>query len=470
MARTTLISLRKNKGKSINQCLSNRIDYTINDEKTNEGKYVSSFNCDPKTADIEFMMSKKKYDYMTGREQKNDVIGYLIIQSFKPNEITPELANQVGYELVMSFTKGKHAFVVSTHTDKAHIHNHIVFNSTTINGERKFRNFIRSGKALAKISDRICLENNLSIIEKTADNKTKKSSLYKNKTMSHSQKLKQIIDDVLEQNPKDFTTFIYLMKSAGYEVKSGKHLAFKGKNQKKFIRLRSLGEEYSEEKIKQIIISDYPKIKKSKTLIAPPQKKTVNLLFDIQSKINEGKGAGYERWAKIFNLKQMAQTVNFLRENNLLSYEKLTQKSQECCDRFEKINSDIKSLETKITDNKLLQNHIYNYLKTRDIYTEYRKSGYSKSYLEMHPNAIDLHKNAKAYFDTLDVKKLPSLRFLREEFSDLVQKKNACYAEYKTAKNQMQEIEKAKINIDLILEKQEIPTQERRKNNQNYER
>lgn len=189
--------------------------------------------CDPKTVQAEFMLSKRQYDDITGRTQEINVIAYQIRQSFKPGEIDPELANKISYELSMSFAKGNHAFIVATHIDKAHIHNHIIFNSTSLDCTKKFRDFKRSGKVLAQISDRLCLENGLSIIENPKRSKGHYGKwLDDNKPLSHSDKLRQTIDEALAQKPKTFDEFLQLVQSAGYEIKSGKHYAFKGAEQK----------------------------------------------------------------------------------------------------------------------------------------------------------------------------------------------------------------------------------------------
>ena len=164
MAATRLIALHVNKGKTVAQCLADRTDYSQNASKTNDGEFISSYECDPKTADEEFLLSKRQYQHITGRQQKNNIIAYQIRQSFKPGEITPEEANQVGYETAMRWTKGKHAFIVATHIDKAHIHNHIIYNSTSVDCSRKFKNFFLSGLAVQKLSDRVCAEHGLSII------------------------------------------------------------------------------------------------------------------------------------------------------------------------------------------------------------------------------------------------------------------------------------------------------------------
>ena len=284
MATTRLISMHQNKGKSLTDCIADRIDYALNPAKTNNGKYVSSYECDPKTVKGEFLLSRKIYSNITGREQKNDVILYQIRQSFKPGEITPELANEIGYELGLRFTKGNHAFIVATHIDKSHVHNHIIYNSTSLDCTKKFRDFLGSGKAVRKISDRLCLENGLSIIENPKLGKNHYGKwLGDKKPISHSEKIRQTIDEILSKKPIDFNAFLSEMVQAGYLVKQGKYIAFKGKDQKKFIRLRSLGEGYSEEEIKAVISCKKPFVSKKK---ANENSFThVNLLVDIQAKL-----------------------------------------------------------------------------------------------------------------------------------------------------------------------------------------
>ena len=240
MAATRLIALHVNKGKTVAQCLADRTDYSQNAEKTNDGEFISSYECDPKTADEEFLLSKRQYQHTTGRQQKNNIIAYQIRQSFKPGEITPEEANQVGYETAMRWTKGKHAFIVATHIDKAHIHNHIIYNSTSLDASRKFNNFFLSGLAVQRLSDMVCLEHGLSIITPKPYRERQKRTIYPKKRTQRDE-LCDAIDSVLSQKPKRFEDFIQSLASMGFEFKDGKQPAFKGKEQKRFIRLRSLG-------------------------------------------------------------------------------------------------------------------------------------------------------------------------------------------------------------------------------------
>ena len=450
MATTRLISMHRNKGKSIASCLVDRTDYAINPVKTNDGKYISSYECDPKTVQGEFLLSKRIYSDITGREQANDVIAYQIRQSFKPGEITPEFANKIGYELALKFTKGNHAFIVATHIDKAHIHNHIIYNSTSLDCTRKFRDFLGSGKVVRKISDRICLENGLSIIENPKRGKNHYGKwLGDKKPITHSEKLRNTIDEILSKNPTNFDVFLSQMEHAGYSIKQGKYLAFKNNDQKKFIRLRSLGEGYTEEEIRAVINEEKPFANRKRATVK--SQSPVNLLVDIQAKLQAGKGAGYERWAKIFNLKQMAQTMNYLTENNLLEYEDLEKKAQTITDNFNQLSIQIKEAENRMAEIGNLKTHIINYSKTRDTYTAYRKAGYSKKFYEEHTADLLLHKAAKAAFDEIEGKKLPTVKALQMEYSVLLSEKKKAYVKYHSIKKEMKNILIAKANVDRLL-------------------
>lgn len=439
-----------NKGKSLAKCLADRIDYALNPEKTNDGEYVSSYECDPKTVLGEFLLSKRIYSDITGRKQANDVIAYQIRQSFKPGEITPELANKIGYDLALKFTKGNHGFIVATHIDKSHIHNHIIYNSTSLDCTKKFRDFLGSGKAVRKISDRLCLENGLSIIENPKRGKSHYGKwLGDKKPITNSEKLRNTIDEILSKKPSDFDNFLLQMEQAGYSVKQGKYLAFKNNDQKKFIRLRSLGEGYTEEEIRAVINEEKPFADRKRATVKPQS--PVNLLVDIQAKLQAGKGAGYERWAKIFNLKQMAQTMNYLTENNLLDYKDLEKKAQTIMDNFNQLSIQIKDAEKRMTEIGNLKTHIINYSKTRDTYIAYRKAGYSKKFYEEHTADLLLHKAAKTAFDELKDKKLPTVKALQTEYSGLLSEKKNIYSKYHFTKKEMKNILIAKANVDRLL-------------------
>ena len=416
MAATRLIALHKNKGKSVAACLKSRTDYAQNPDKTNKGELVSSYECSPLTADEEFMLSKRQYELMTGRRQKSDVIAYQIRQSFKPGEITAEEANKVGYELAMRFTKGKYAFIVATHTDREHIHNHIIYNSTALDSTRKFRDFLLSGLAVQRLSDLICLEHQLSVIEKKPYRERQKRTLYPPKESNRD--------------------------------KRGKYTSVKGTRQKRFIRFRTLGAGYSEDEIKAVLEG---KAKHQPYQKQPPKEQPFHLLVDIQAKLSEGKGEGYARWAKHYNLKEMSKTLIFLQENKIGSIEEMQERMDASTARYHELGDSIKASEKRLAEIAVLKAHIINYAKTRPVYDAYRKTGYSKRFLETHRTEITLHKAAKAAFDEANLKTLPKIKELDAEYSKLLTEKKARYPDYRKAKEEMQELLRAKRNVEMFF-------------------
>ena len=454
LAATRLIALHKNKGKSVAACLKSRTDYAQNPDKTQQGELVSSYECSPLTVDEEFMLSKRQYELMTGRRQKSDVIAYQIRQSFKPGEITAEEANKVGYKLAMRFTKGKHAFIVATHTDRQHIHNHIIYNSTALDSTRKFRDFLLSGLAVQRLSDLICLEHQLSVIEIKPCRERQKRTLYPLKE-SNRDKLCAVIDGILlNEKPASFEVFLQKLERQGYEAKRGKHTAVKGKGQKRFIRFRTLGTGYSEEEIKAVLEG---KAKHQLYQKQPPKELPFQLLVDIQGKMAEGKSIGYKKWATKFNLKEMSKTLLFLQEQKIGSAEELRERAAAATERYHAMGDSIKAAEARLTEIAVLKTHIINYAKTRPVYDAYRKSGYSKKFLEAHREEITLHKAAKAAFDEAGLQKLPKVKALDAEFAELLTKKKAAYPDYRKARNEMQELMKAQKNVEMFFAEEKVP-------------
>ena len=447
IAATRLIALHKNKGKSVVACLKSRTDYAQNPEKTEQGELVSSYECSPLTVDEEFMLSKRQYELATGRRQRSDVIAYQIRQSFKPGEITAEEANKVGYELAMRFTKGKYAFIVATHTDREHIHNHIIYNSTALDSTRKFRDFLLSGLAVQRLSDLICLEHQLSVIEKKPYRERQKRTLYPPKE-SNRDHLCSVLDNILAEKPKGYEDFLQKLEQQGYEVKRGKYTSVKGKRQKRFIRFRTLGTGYSEEELKAVIAGEAEHRPHQKQ---PPKEKPFNLLVDVQAKLAEGKNIGYARWAKKYNLKEMSKTLIFLQEKKIGSIEEMQERVDAATARYHELGDSIKAAEQRMTEIAVLRAHIVNYAKTRPVYDAYRKSGYSSKFLEAHREEITLHKAAKAAFNESGLKKLPKVKDLNAEYSALLTKKKALYPEYRKARDEMQDIVKAQKNVELFF-------------------
>ena len=455
IAATRLIALHKNKGKSVVACLKSRTDYAQNPEKTEQGELVSSYECSPLTVDEEFMLSKRQYELATGRRQRSGVIAYQIRQSFKPGEITAEEANKVGYELAMRFTKGKYAFIVATHTDREHIHNHIIYNSTALDSTRKFRDFLLSGLAVQRLSDLICLEHQLSVIEKKPYRERQKRTLYPPKE-SNRDHLCSVLDNILAEKPKGYEDFLQKLEQQGYEVKRGKYTSVKGKRQKRFIRFRTLGTGYSEEELKAVIAGEAEHRPHQKQ---PPKEKPFNLLVDVQSKLAEGKNIGYARWAKKYNLKEMSKTLIFLQEKKIGSIEEMQERVDAATARYHELGDSIKAAETRMTEIAVLRTHIVNYAKTRPVYDAYRKAGYSKRFLENHRAEITLHKAAKTAFDEAKLKKLPKVKELDAEYSKLLTEKKAAYPDYRKAKDEMQELLRAQRNVELFFAEEKNTTE-----------
>ena len=455
LAATRLIALHKNKGMTVAACLKNRTDYIENPDKTEQGQFVSSYACSALTADEEFMLSKRQYELATGRRQKSDVIAYQIRQSFKPGEITAEEANKVGYELAMRFTKGKYAFIVATHTDREHIHNHIIYNSTALDSTRKFRDFLLSGLAVQRLSDLICLEHQLSVIEKKPYRERQKRTLYPPKERNRD-RLCGVIDTILAEKPKDYEDFLQGLEQQGYEVKRGKYTSVKGARQKRFIRFRTLGAGYSEEELKAVIAG---KTEHRPRQTQPFQEPPFQLLVDIQAKLSEGKSEGYARWAKKYNLKEMSKTLIFLQEHKIGSADELNERTAAATEKYHQLGDSIKAAETRMAEIAVLKTHIINYAKTHEVYTAYRKAGYSKAFLEAHREEITLHKAAKAAFDEAGLQKLPKVKELDAEFAELLTKKKSAYPDYRKARNEMQELVRAQKNVERFFA-EEKPAQE----------
>lgn len=448
MAATRIIKMHINKGKTVAQCLADRTDYALNPDKTDNGQLITSYQCNPDTVDAEFALSKREYFQITGRTQENDIIAYQVRQSFKPGEVTPEEANEIGYEFAKRFTKGNHAFIVCTHIDKKHIHNHIIWNSTTLDCTRKFRDFWGKDKAVRMLSDIICYKHKLSvIINPNPHGKSYNSWRGEKEYISNRDYLKEAIDKAFEKNPKSYDEFIASLREDGYRVVPGKHLTFSHPRQKKNIRVRSLGVGYSERDIQAVILGNKvhsPKAKKKR------YEKT-NLLFDIEKMINSGKGAAYENWAKKFSAKQIAKSIIFLKEHNFANYDEFAKSVKEKQERYSELSASIKSAEKRLSEIAVLKKHIINYSKTKDIYVGYRKSGYSKKYLAEHEADILIHKAAKKAFDELKLDKLPTIKRLNSEYAELLSAKKANYAEYVKIQKEVREMLLHKQNYEYIL-------------------
>ena len=451
MATTRLIPLHTGKGRNFGKAIRNVIGYVSNPKKTHQGELVTGFGCNPETADGEFLLMKREYIAQTGRLRgKDDVIAYHLRQSFVPGEITPEEANRIGCELASRFTHGQHAYVVATHEDRRHVHSHIIISAVNLDCDRKFRNFWGSSKAIRRLSDTLCIQNGLSIIEQPkGHSKSYNKWLGNEAKTSQRDGLREAIDAALARQPKDFEELLTMLQRGGWEVKRGKRISLKGKGQERFKRLDSLGEDYSEAALRAIIAGEKEHHPREKKTVQPMRQ--VNLLVDIQAKLQAGKGAGYERWAKVFNLKQMAQTLNYLSENNLMNIEDLTAKTDAAIARVHELQVTIRETEKRMAELHTLKGHIINYVKTREVYAAYRMAGYSKKFVAEHEQEIKLHQAAKEAFSALGKQKIPKVKEIQAEYDALREKKKQAYAAYHQAQDEMRQLLTVRANVERIL-------------------
>ena len=383
-----------------------------------------AYECDPRTADAEFLLTKARYKVITGREQKRDadVLCYQIRQSFPPGEIDHREALKISYELAMRWTKGKHAFFVVSHTDRP----------------------------LRKLSDRVCIEHGLSVIQNP---KLKSQGRFRHygqwlgadKPLTHQEKLKLQIDLVLAEGPADFSDFLRRMETAGYEVKEQRGaISFRAPGQERFTRLRAetLGMGYGPEDIRAVL--------GGKDRVLPRRK--ISLVIDIQARMQAGKGPGYERWAKAFNVKQMAAALAYIQEHGLTDYAELADRAAKATDSFHTLEWQVKNIDADLQRNSEIMGAVVNYAKTRSVFEGYKASRYSKKYLAEHEADIQTHREARAAFSRLLAGgKLPSMDALKAERKKLTAERRDTLQQYKEAKADMREIVTIKANVDRLL-------------------
>jgi hypothetical protein len=472
MATTTIIPLHAG-GRAVATALGISIDYIDNPDKTEQGEWVTAYGCDPLIADKEFAFSKNQYALVTGRSQGNrDVIGYHLRISFKPCETDAATANKIGYDLAMKLTHGNHAFICCTHTDKSHIHSHIVINSTSIDCTRKFRNFKGSAFAIRRIADHLCLENRLSIIEKPKPSRGSYANWQGDtKPPTNREKLEQMIDAALE-NAKNFEAFIATIKKSGCEVKRGKHLAFKIPGAERFARCKSLGDDYSEEAIRERIsgkrtVKPGPKVKE--VVIVAAVSYRPSLLIDIQTKLQQAHSPGFEHYATIYNLKEMARTLIYLKDKGIDSYDELKVKANYATSDFNSKQSRIKEMESRQKEISDLQKQIGTYSKTKDYYADYvrlkkvKLTSFQKfrnaehpadAFYDVHRTDIILCEAAKRFFNEQGYgknKKLPSIQALKTEYAVLEKEKRQLYGGHKDRREEMIGLKTALHNVDMFL-------------------
>ena len=404
------------------------------------------------------MLVKGQYQAETGRTAEQGALCYQIRQAFPQGEVTPKEANRIGYETAMRWTKGKYQFFVCTHTDKGHIHNHIYYNSTAYDRSRKFRNFIGSSFALRRLSDRVCLEHALSVVERPKLHSKGRFLHYGQwqgevRPPSQKEQIRCAIDTALSKRPADFADFLRRMEAVGFQVVHGRGgvISFRAPGHDRAARLRAstLGAGYGREDIQAVIDGKAP------TRTAPvrraPTPRRVNLLIDIQERMRQGKGPAYERWAKVYNLKQMAAALQYLKEQQLYEYDDLAAKTDAATERFHTLAGDIQQTEAELSRVSDLMAAVVQYAKTRPAFDGYKAAKYSRKYLAEHEAELADYRAAKATMaDLLGGEKLPKMDVLKEKRRQLAARKKALYLEYRKAQQDMRELVAVKGSVDHL--------------------
>ncbi|MFQ4307511.1 endonuclease [Clostridioides difficile] len=429
--------------KPIKSTLSKALDYIQNPEKTDGKMLVSSFGCSYETADIEFEYT------LSQALDKGSNLAHHLIQSFEPGEATPEQAHEIGRQLADAVTKGQHEYVLTTHIDKGHIHNHIIFCAANFVDHHKYNSNKRTYYGIRNMSDKLCREHGLSVVVPGKGSKGKSYAEYQAEKTGTSWKGKlKIAVDALIPQVADFEELLRRLEAAGYEIKRGKYISCRAPGQERFTRLKTLGADYTEEAITERISG-----KRIRAAKAPrAEKKGVSLLIDIENSIKAQESGGYEQWAKIHNLKQAAKTLNFLTENKIEQYTGLVSRIEEVTAASEQASDALKGMEKRLADMALLIKNITTYQKTKPAYDAYRKAKSKEQYRAAHERSIILHEAAAKTLKAAGISgKLPNAAALQSEYAKLQEQKETQYADYGKLKKQVKEYSVIKQNIDSIL-------------------
>ena len=426
----------------IKSTLKAAIDYICNPEKTDGKLLVSSYGCAAETADIEFAWTRRH------AIDKGTNLGRHLIQAFEPGEVSPEKAHEIGMQLAKEILGGKYEFVLTTHIDKDHVHNHLIFNAVSFADHRHYHSNKRSYHEIRRTSDRLCKEHGLSVVI-PGQNKGK-SYIEHTATQagtSYKAKLKAAIDRLIPASA-DFEDLLRRLQQEGYEIKRGKYVSCRAPGQERFTRLKTLGADYAEEALRERINGTRTRAAK-----APKQQRGgINLLIDIQNSIKAQESRGYEQWAKIHNLKQAAKTLNFLTEHKIEQYAELTAKIAEITAASEQAADSLKAVEKRLADMAVLIKNITTYKELKPLYDEYKKSRDKEKYLRGHESEIILFEAAAKALKASGVSgKLPDPAKLKADYKRLTAEKDALYTEYGKLKKQLREYDAVKQNIDSIL-------------------
>lgn len=431
--------------KAIRGTLSKAIAYILNPEKTDEKLLVSSYGCASETAAREFEWTRKI------AEQKGmnpvRIIARHVIQSFEIGEVTPELAHEIGKQFADEILGGKYEYVLTTHIDKDHVHNHLIFNAVDFVDYHAYKSYKRIYYDMREVSDRLCKENGLSVIPPSQN----KGMGYKEYTeakrgTSWKQKLKQTIDRLVI-TAKDYDDFLRLMQEAGYEIKTGKYISFRAKGQERFTRSKTIGENYTEERIKERIAGRTPR--RSQRQTTP---KGISLIGDIQERIRLIDSKGYEYKAKLTILKEAARTLNYLTENNLLQYADLEKKVEDVHSSYDRTGKELKGVEARLREVQPLIKNISNYQRLKPVYDAFQKAKDKPGFKAKHEAELVIFEAARSTLLAMQGdEKLPSLKTLQAEQAQLFEEQERLYAERNRLKKEAKQIETIKSNVDTFL-------------------
>ena len=431
--------------KAIRGTLSKAIAYILNPEKTDEKLLVSSYGCASETAAREFEWTRKI------AEQKGmnpvRIIARHVIQSFEIGEVTPELAHEIGKQFADEILGGKYEYVLTTHIDKDHVHNHLIFNAVDFVDYHAYKSYKRIYYDMREVSDRLCKENGLSVIPPSQN----KGMGYKEYTeakrgTSWKQKLKQTIDRLVI-TAKDYDDFLRLMQEAGYEIKTGKYISFRAKGQERFTRSKTIGENYTEERIKERIAGRTPR--RSQRQTTP---KGISLIGDIQERIRLIDSKGYEHKAKLTILKEAARTLNYLTENNLLQYADLEKKVEDVHSSYDRTGKELKGVEARLREIQPLIKNISNYQRLKPVYDAFQKAKDKPGFKAKHEAELVIFEAARSTLLAMQGdEKLPSLKTLQAEQAQLFEEQERLYAERNRLKKEAKQIETIKSNVDTFL-------------------
>ena len=446
--------------KAIRGTLSKAIAYILNPEKTDEKLLVSSYGCASETAAREFEWTRKI------AEQKGmnpvRIIARHVIQSFEIGEVTPELAHEIGKQFADEILGGKYEYVLTTHIDKDHVHNHLIFNAVDFVNYHAYKSYKRIYYDMREVSDRLCKENGLSVIPPSQN----KGMGYKEYTeakrgTSWKQKLKQTIDRLVI-TAKDYDDFLRLMQEAGYEIKTGKYISFRAEGQERFTRSKTIGENYTEERIKERIAGRTPR--RSQRQATP---KGISLIGDIQARIRLIDSKGYEHKAKLTILKEAARTLNYLTENNLLQYADLEKKVEDVHSSYDRTGKELKGVEARLREVQPLIKNISNYQRLKPVYDAFQKAKDKPGFKAKHEAELVIFEAARSTLLAMqDDEKLPSLKTLQAEQQRLLEEQQRLYDERAKLKKEARMIDTMKANVDIFLKPSVVQEPEQIRDNQ----